>query len=251
MKKTKVYLGIPSTGDRHDSQNYLLRKLEKVYADKVELVYPESYVGRIFHDFARNEYVKQFLASDCDILWFLDSDVIPPINVLDLVTVHGEKWKLAGAPYAVWMTPPGDDSPSVVYTCYLKGDNGGLYASAIPEQGLGWVDGIATGCIFIHREVLEKLSEPYFEFKYDEKTRCVVEGEDLGFCKKTADLGYRFFIDYSMVCHHFKKVSLLDVNNYAMKQMQRALTAYERKIRQVLAKQMLKEKPKSRLILPE
>lgn len=244
-------MGLPSTGGREDSQNYVLRMLEKKYADKIEFVYPELCVSRIFHDHARNVYMEQFLKSDCDIMWFLDSDVVPPSNILDLITEHGDKWKLAGCAYPVWMTPPGYDTKQVVFTVYRK-VNGNLSAAHIPMQGTDFVDGIATGCLFIHREVAEKLKKPYFEFKYNPENRDIVEGEDLGFCKKVNELGYQFFIDFSMVSHHFKKVSLLEVNNYAMQLAQKAVVANDRMIRQAIAKKKLAapQKQTSRLILP-
>src|SRR4051812_8912917 len=102
-KPIKVYMGIPSTGDRVDSQSYALRVIEKRYADQVELVYPKDCVQRIFHDAARNAIVEEFLASDCDVLWFLDSDICPPPHVIELVTKHWDKWEAAGAPYPIWM----------------------------------------------------------------------------------------------------------------------------------------------------
>jgi hypothetical protein len=256
-KKIKVYMGIPSTGDRVDAQNYFLRRCEKAYGDRIEFVYPEVFVGRIFHDYARNKYVEQFLASDCDVLWFLDSDIIPKENLLNLVTDHWDEWKLAGAPYPVWMTQNGYETPQITYCVYneIEGKPGHLGPAAVPETGTDFVHGIATGCIFIKREVLEKLSKPYFEFKYKADDREMTEGEDLGFCKKVNALGYKFFIDYSMVCHHFKKISLLDVNNYALVQVSQAVDAYDKNIRNILTrKRMEKElqptKSKSRLILP-
>lgn len=253
-------MGLPSNGDRVDAQNYFLRRMEKQYGDRIEFVYPEIYVGRIFHDHARNAYVKQFLASDCDILWFLDSDIVPSERVLELITVHGDKWDLAGAPYPVWMSQAGYDGPQVTFTVYKKKDpeDKRLYPAPIPESGLDFVEGIATGCIFIRRKVIEQLKEPYFEFKYDETTREISEGEDLGFCVKVNQLGYKFFIDYSMLCHHFKKVSLLDVSNYVEFQKNMVVDTCDRQIRQIVAKQQLAKlnKPKvepvkSRLILPK
>jgi hypothetical protein len=245
----KIYLGIPSTGERTDAQMYFLRRIEKRYAGQIELVYPEAFVGRIFHDRARNAYVDQFLKTDCDMIWFLDSDVIPPENVLDLVTLHGSKWKLAGAPYPVWMSVPGFEGQQVVFTVYRGDGSGKLHASKIPQSGTDFVEGIATGCLFIHREVIDKLSKPYFEFKYDPETRDIIEGEDLGFCKKVGALGYKFFTDFSMVCHHFKKISLLDVSNNIEHQKALAVNAYDEKIRQIITKRQLEKKPKSKLIL--
>ncbi len=251
-------MGIPGTGDRVDAQNYYLRRMEKQYGDRIEFVYPEIYVGRIFHDCARNAYVEQFLASDCDILWFLDSDIVPAERTLDLITEYGDKWDLAGAPYPVWMSQAGFDGPQVSFTVYKDRDNDGkLYPAPIPESGLDFVGGIATGCIFIRRKVLEKLSKPYFEFKYNPETREMTEGEDLGFCRKVNALGFKFFIDYSMLCHHFKKVSLLDVSNCIESQKQIIVDECDKAIRQVVAKKELQrlnkpriEPVKSRLILP-
>jgi hypothetical protein len=252
-------MGIPSTGDRVDAQNYYLRRMEKVYGDRIEFVYPEIYVGRIFHDNARNAYVQQFLASDCDLLWFLDSDIVPSERTLELVVTHYDKWDMAGAPYPVWMVQEGHDGPQVTYTVYKSGPNGGLCPTMIPESGIDFVEGIATGCVFIKRHVFEKMEKPYFEFKYDPITREIAEGEDLGFCIKANTLGYKFFIDYSMLCHHFKKISLLDVSNFLEYQKQLVIDNCDRVIRQVVAKKQLEkmnrreqviEQPKSRLILP-
>lgn len=237
MKKIKMFVAIPSTGDRVDAQNYMLRKLEKDYADKIEFVYNPSWVGRIFHDYARNAWVDDFLKTDCDVMWFLDSDVVPHPTVLDLFDKY-EEWELAGAPYPVFMTPAGETEPQVVFTVY-KEINGRLAAAHVPTSGSEYVSGIATGCIFLKRSVFDKLQKPYFEFKYDPETRRMTEGEDLGFCKKVNALGKKFYIDYSKVCKHFKKVDLLDVNDYAMRMQQKAVMKYDEMLRQGIAKKKL------------
>lgn len=233
--------------------------MEKKYGDRIEFVYPEIYVGRIFHDFARNAYVDQFLQSDCDILLFLDSDIVPPENLFDIVTIHGDKWELAGAPYPVWVSHKGYSGPQVAYTVYSDLDNNQMTYAAIPQQGIDFVAGIATGCLFIRRSILEKMEKPYFEFKYDPETRNMTEGEDLGFCLKMQKAGKRFFIDYSLVCHHFKQISLLDVQNFIEHEKNQIIETCDREIRKLVAKEQLKklntpkriELPKSNLILPK
>lgn len=236
-------MAIPSTGKRLDAQNYFLRRIEKRYAESIELVYPDVFVSRIFHDFARNQYVKQFLASDCDAIWFLDSDILPPDRVLDLVKNHWDKWDLAGAPYPVWMTQEGYEDKQITYCVYRKSETGpGMVPAAVPlNGGIDNVDGMATGCIIIKRHVFDKLSEPYFEFKYDEKTREIRHGEDLNFCYKVNELGYKFFTDYSMVCHHYKEVSLLDVDNLIQSKVQEAIDASDTQLRQIIAKKKLEK----------
>jgi hypothetical protein len=233
--------------------------MEKKYGDRIEFVYPEIYVGRIFHDFARNEYVSQFLKTDCDVLFFLDSDIVPPENLFDLITVHGDKWELSGAPYPVWMHQSGFEGPQITYTVYRDLGDGKLTYSPIPNEGIDFVAGIATGCLFIKRNILEGMAKPYFEFKYDPETRNITEGEDLGFCFKMTKLGKRFFIDYGMVCHHFKQVSLLDVQNFIEHEKTQIIDTCDKEIRRIVAKKQLEkmaakpriETPKTHLILPK
>lgn len=249
MAKIKVYCAFPSMGDRSDAQTFSLRDMEKFYGDEVEFVYPKHYVGRIFHDYARNKLVEQFMETDCDVIWFLDADVAPPNSVIEIVTKHWDEWKLAGAPYPLFLTPNGHDTPKVVFAVYE--DLGkGFHCASVPASGTGFVDGIATGCIFIKREVIEKLEKPYFEFKFNPETREMVEGEDLGFCRKVNKLGYKFFIDYSMTCHHFKRVNLLDVNNYAINEFNRRWADQDRFLRsQLTAIKLGIAKPKPKLVL--
>ncbi len=252
MSKIKVYMGNPSMGERSDHQCYTLRTLEKKYGDRIEFIYPEYFVGRMFHDYARNEYVKDFIKSGADILWFLDADIDPPANVLDIVTNPTQEWQLAGAPYPVWMVPNGSNIKEIVFCAYLR-DATGMHAARVPTTGTGLVDGLATGCLFIKREVIDKMTEPYFEFKYNDKTRYMERGEDFDFCLKASDLGYKFYVDFEKPCHHYKKISLLEVSDYIMKMQQQAILATDRSMRQVLAKMKLKQmdKPvKSSLILP-
>lgn len=226
MSKVKIYMGIPSTGTRCDSQTYALREIERKYGDKVELVYPKNASFRIFHDFARNMVVKEFLESDCDILWFLDSDVSPPTDIMSLVVEHGDKWLAAGAPYPVWMTQ------KMVFTCYGEGEKPGhLKITEVPQKGTAFVKGLATGCLFLRREVFDMLEAPYFEFKYDPETREPKEGEDLGFCMKLNKLGLEFFTDFSLVCKHYKQLELLDVNNYTIEYANEKVKAYDERVR--------------------
>ena len=234
-KRIKIYVGIPSTGDRIDIQNYFWREAQERYGDRIELVFPEMCVHRIFHDFARNEVVEEFLATDCDILFFLDSDICPPKFLFDIVVNHHEKWEVAGAPYPLWQTPPGSNEPAVLLACYKgiveNAANRGIGVADVPASGTDWVDALATGCLFIKRSVFEKLEKPYFEFKYEPKTRKLIEGEDLGFALKLSKLGIKFFVDYACVCKHYKRVCLLDVNNYAVTMSNNKVIAYDREVR--------------------
>lgn len=223
MKK-KIFLAWPSTGQREDFHMYLLRDLQDRYGEVLELKLPDMCIHRVFHDFARNEMVEEFLASDCDVMWMLDSDVSPPPHVLDLVAHHYDKWQVAGAPYPIANIAPGQDNFGINWTVYKGVDFDkanpnvrGIYMSDLPPEGQEFVDALATGCLFIKKEVFSKMNKPYFEFKFNSESRRISEGEDLGFALKCHDLGIQFFVDYSMVCGHQKRVNLLEMSNYAMR----------------------------------
>lgn len=229
-KKWRVFMGVPSQGSISDFQSYVLRDLQERYSDEIEIVWPEQLCQRIFHDAAREGIVQDFMDSGCDILWFLDSDVCPPKHVLDLVTMHGDKWKVAAAPYPVFMAQPGESFRQVVYTVYKAiaphpiTKQSRIAPCDVPHEGTDFLDGAATGCLFIKREVFDKLERPYFEFKYDPITRAPVEGEDIGFCLKMHKLGIKFFVDFSMVCKHFKNnIDLVEMNNYAISYAQKCV----------------------------
>jgi hypothetical protein len=231
MTKRKVFVAIPTMGTVADAQSYFWREAEALYGDKVEFIWPKLCIRRVWHDFARNSLVDEFLASEADTLFFLDSDVVPQPEVFSLLD---KEWDLAGAPYPVFITPAGSDRPQVVYTVYQGIKNGNLGAANVPDKGTAFVDGLATGCLFIKRDVFAKLSKPYFEHKFDPVSRQLIEGEDLGFCKKVNALGYKFFVDFSLACRHYKTVCLLDVNNYAMDYTRKSIEAYDASVRAAL-----------------
>jgi len=261
-RKTKVYVSIPSTGTIVDSIPFSLREIESTYRDHIEFIFPFNCVRRMFHDHARNKAVEDFLASDCDVIWFLDSDISPSIQVMDLIAIHWDKWKVAGLTYPVFMTLGGSPFPEVVYTVYERNlETGNFKPTKAPTEGSGFVDGLATGCLLIKRELLESMKAPWFEFKYKEYCRDIAEGEDLGFCRKIADMGHKFYVDFGTPFRHQKSIDLLDVNNYAMNFANRCIENYDAQIKSQITdaikaahlkgyQEGLAAKPKSSIITP-
>lgn len=243
MDKIKIYMGIPSLGDRIDGQCYAMRDIEKEYGDRVEFVYPSECVHRVFHDSMRNVIVKDFLATSCDILWFIDSDVIPHQNALDMVTKRLSEWEVAGFPCPVWMSPTGEQEPQVIFNVYAAKGEGYVPAST-PTKGVFMVDGMGTGCMLIKRSVFEKIKTPYFSFTYNEETRERLWGEDLYFCKKLNAVAIQVYTDFQLVCKHFKRICLLDVNNYALNAVKNAFNSWDRSLRDKLASDALKRRLK-------
>ena len=230
-KRWKVYLAVPSMGEVHDFLPFMMRDWQERYKDEIEFIYPTRLTQRIFHDYARNGTVEDFLESDAEILWSIDSDVVPPKHAPDLITMHGDTWEAAGCPYPVFMCEPGQNERKIVFTAYKTNSSGSLVPAPVPHSGTEFIDGLATGCLMLKRELIERLEKPYFEFQFNPESRQPTIGEDLGFCLKLSKLGVKFFTDYSMVCKHQKKVDLLEMNNYCMQFANQSVLNYDAMIR--------------------
>jgi GT2 family glycosyltransferase len=62
-------------------------------------------------------------------------------------------------------------------------------------EGLAEVEGVGMACCLVKREVLENIPKPLF-------FPMPVLAEDLGFCKRVKDAGFKIYVDTSLCCGH-------------------------------------------------
>lgn len=155
-------------------------------------------------DQLRNKYVRILLTNpDLTHLLMMDSDVIPPDNIVDLLLE-------------------------------CLGDNGqGMAAGIVPIMMMNmvvtniaiddrfmthWEDkkepfdvqGAGTGIVLISRDVFETVPWPWFRYQEDRVTGSR-QGEDMYFAKKAAGYGFNYRVHPKSVCGHIKKINLLDL----------------------------------------
>jgi len=162
----------------------------------------KTYPLRLFHvdsvavDISRNALVEKFLQSDCDYLLFLDSDIVFPPNIVDLLMKHDK------------------DFVSALYFTRKKIKpmhrilKNGEYVSPdeVKPNELIEADAIGLGCCLIKRSVIEKVSgqnknKPLFNMKLKNRTEFI--GEDLFFCDLVQKAGFKIFVDTGLLVGHF------------------------------------------------
>ncbi len=109
------------------------------------------YLGYKPVDYMRNSQFRDFLASDCERLWLLDADIMPPMRGFELLDVDADI--VAGA--------------IPIYKGAAAGNGIALQLAAFERDGDDWtpltatgdtvreIDGAGAGCMVIKRRVLE------------------------------------------------------------------------------------------------
>ena len=152
-------------------------------------------------DYARNLGVDLFLESPHSHILFIDSDVVPPDNSLDLMLAVNRPIVCGIYPLLLRSTI----CMSVARRCP---DNTYDFFANCGNEPFE-VDAGGMGCCLIERSVLERLDRPWFCFS--QRSDGTLFGEDLHFFEKAAGLGVRPLAVPQVQCSHFRVVDLLDV----------------------------------------
>lgn len=153
-------------------------------------------------DHARNAACMRCLEGDFDYIFFLDSDVIPPNDAVLRLMQHNQPI-VSGLYFR--------RSPPVGIPVMIKN---GVWLQQFLE-GLIEVDRVGSGCLLIHRSVLENFkpqrkSKHWFDWRVDMRgsegnNPAFDEGclsEDFTFCKSCIEQGWKILVDTTIKCLH-------------------------------------------------
>lgn len=171
-------------------------------------------------EYARNQCVRAFLADPFwKKLWFIDADMNPPFNALDLLDYdapivsgltyiwHGEDWRGDGTyrpPYmkinAFDYQPESED-----------------FKSKLPPRDarVFECDAAGSACLVIRRDVLEDMPEPWFRTPRDPYGQ-TLRSEDLDFGLRCMRSGRRTLYVPKVQFGHIKEVDLSHITKYGM-----------------------------------
>jgi len=156
----------------------------------------------------RNDIVRNFMEEKSDVLVLLDTDTIPPSDILVKLLPHLKEYGVASGLY---MENTGTYLPVAYSEQQDHPDGFPIWQRLQKWEGeLIEVAGVGLGCCAIKKEVFEKLKHPYFDWEFDEtkgykrprEKGHLSIGEDLYFCRKVKDAGFKIAVDTSCLCDH-------------------------------------------------
>jgi len=162
----------------------------------------------------RNLIVKNFLdGSHADWLLMIDSDQSLPLSAFDLLidTAHKDDRPIvAGLVFAAFYENESLRPVPAIYE--LAADGAMIPLDAYPKNQVTQIDGAGTGCLMVHRSVLEAMRERanpnqgtdwcwFFDGALDGRWF----SEDLLFCRKATALGFPIFAHTGAILGHHKQ----------------------------------------------
>ena len=197
----KLGIGFPLIDDRVLIQ-FMISFITMDKPASYTLLMPNFPVGELPGNIAdvRNNLTVQALNEDCTHLLMLDTDQRYPVNCLTRL-VSGNKDVIGTPVHRRW--PPFDP---ILYRGkpgkYYHVPHNECYSGDIVE-----VDATGCGCILYNMEVFMKIDYPWFEISKTDTGKTI--GEDINFCSKLKDNGYKIFVDTSIEIPH---LTLFEVN---------------------------------------
>lgn len=197
-------MAIPTEGGVHERTSALAARL----AARPDVEYVTA-KGRPV-DYVRNSIVREFREHiHLTHLFFLDSDVEPPLDVLDRLLKLDAP--LAGGCYPLLM------ANGLRWALSRRDDNGEYrLLEELPDESEPFeVDAGGAGCLLIRRDIFEFMVWPWF--RWIERADGSQMSEDIYFFQKANKAGFVLKVDPKIICHHFKTINLTSLMVAKMK----------------------------------
>jgi len=140
---------------------------------------------------ARNRIVKVAKEQKCTHILFLDADMTFPTDVIPKLLKHNVDiacglYKQRNEPhkYALFRIKKGE---------YIRPEI---------EEGLMKVDAAGTGCMLINMKLFDKIDFPWFDYRQYRRSKTKYFTEDIWFCKKAREKGFKIYVDTDVKCGH-------------------------------------------------
>ena len=160
-------------------------------------VYISFLIGSLIYE-SRNNFAKQALEAKADFVMWLDSDMTFAPDTMTRLQQHMEEGRDIVTGIYFRRRPP--FTPTLFKKLERGEDNHAVFEhyDDYPPDSLFEVAGCGFGCIMTRTSVLEDMLLNYQDWFLP---ICSV-GEDLSFCLRARELGYKIYCDSSIKCGH-------------------------------------------------
>jgi len=193
ISNIKIAIGLPLSWD-YVSFEYVASVLPQFYRDGMMLI--RAARGRV--DEMRNQIAKVAMVNGCTHVIFTDSD--HRFHPRTFETLIKRDLPIVGA-LCYMRYPPFEP-------VMLKGEPGDYTIMEEWEDDLVEVDATGAGCLCVKMEVFHNMEPPWFEFSPNPRPGYPLIGEDVTFCHKAKQLGYRIYVDTTVPCTHLATVEV-------------------------------------------
>lgn len=152
-----------------------------------------------------------------DWVLMLDNDMCPPDNLLETVVGAPEDAAIVVPQMHMW----DESKPNVILCWGMDGEEGQKSELHLDDKKFHELSKCGTGAIFIRPEVFKKLEMPFFWYPYNALQG--IEGtEDITFCKKVKEAGYKIYGNKDVVVGHYHNCNLAVVAQLVMQERKKA-----------------------------
>lgn len=170
-----------------------LASLNKVGECEIDMI-----IGSLIYE-ARNDIVKQAIKKDVDYVMWFDSDMLFPADTLERMIKHMEDGK--DIVTGIYFRRRAPFTP-VLFSKLDLANGKWEGCDEYPQDEPFEVDGCGFGCVIVRKTVLLDMMLNYrtwFNPEYG-------YGEDLAFCRRAKELGYKIWADPAIKCGHVGQV---------------------------------------------
>lgn len=221
----KVSFGICDPGQVNGEFAYQMIQLARVRSDKLGSFVRVKGSGLLSK--LRNQVVKHFLDStDSDWLLIMDADEVLSVANFDLLcaTAHEKERPVVSALVFAAFGSPNDMYYKPVPAIFQDAPEGFLPLYKYDRNAVFEIDACGTGCMLIHRSVLEKFREvadpnqgPDWCWFWDGPINGKWISEDLLFSRRIRQLGFSIYVNTGVNLPHYKNYWLTEEHHLAWK----------------------------------
>lgn len=202
MNPADILLAVPTRGS---VRGETLARLTAVRDNNPGVNIPVFSTGHISAHETREQIVGYFMQTNKEVLLMCDDDIVPPGDILGMVDALDD-FDIIGAA-APCFQPAAAPIPMLMAYDYFPEQNAWRTLHDVwGRTGVVEVDAVGFGAVMIHRRVFEKIEPPYFPMEYNATG---TTSDDVSFCRRAKEYGFRVACDFDRYCEHHTTVPLM------------------------------------------